>query len=130
MVETLPASRYVCLAIRQLSNGVTTQRPCLAQGLHWSVSAAKNDVILTRRQINQCLVSKRRCTVSTLNEIAANHARMAKLKEEESMRLSALQGQVVGSFEIPPIEAPQEMSLHFMTGVQDHSFGDASALSF
>ncbi|WP_434575125.1 hypothetical protein J3P88_10610 [Pseudomonas sp. Z3-6] len=68
--------------------------------------------------------------MSTLNEIAANHARMAKLKEEESMRLSALQGQVVGSFEIPPIEAPQEMSLHFMKGVQDHSFGEAAALSF
>jgi hypothetical protein len=55
---------------------------------------------------------------------------MAKLKEEESMRLSALQGQVVGSFEMPPIEAPQKMPLHFIAGVQDHSFGDAAALSF
>jgi hypothetical protein len=68
--------------------------------------------------------------VSTLSEIAANHAKMAKLKEEESMRLSALQGQVVGSLEMPPIEAPQKMPLHFIAGVQDHSFGDAAALSF
>lgn len=129
MVATLPASMHVCPAIRQLSSVGANKRPRLAQGLHWPVSAAKNDVILTRRQINQCLVSKRRCTVSTLNEIAANHARMAKLKEEESMRLSALQGQVVGSFEIPPNEAPQEMPLHFLAGVQDHSFGEAT-LSF
>ncbi|WP_033045958.1 MULTISPECIES: hypothetical protein [Pseudomonas] len=68
--------------------------------------------------------------MSTLSEIAANHARMAKAKEEESIRLSALQGQVVGSFELPPIEAPQKMPLHFMAALQDHSFGEAAALGF
>ena len=68
--------------------------------------------------------------MSTLNEIAANHARMAKAKEEESIRLSALHGQVVGSFEIPPLEAKPQMPLHFMAAVQDHSFGEAAALSF
>jgi len=68
--------------------------------------------------------------VSTLNEIAANHARMAKAKEEESIRLSALQGQVVGSFDISPIEAKQEMPLHFLAGVQEHSFGEAAALNY
>lgn len=64
--------------------------------------------------------------MSTLNEIAANHARMAKAKEEESTRLNALQGQIVGSFEIAPVEAKQKMPLHFMAGVQDHPFGEAA----
>lgn len=64
--------------------------------------------------------------MSTLNEIAANHARMAKAKEEESTRLNALQGEIVGSFEIPPAEAKQEMPLHFMAGVQEHSLGEAA----
>ncbi|MCI0994800.1 hypothetical protein HNO91_26555 [Pseudomonas corrugata] len=68
--------------------------------------------------------------MSTLNEIAANHARMAKAKEEELIRLSALHVQVVGSFEITPIEAKQQMPLHFMAGVQEHSFGETAALSF
>ncbi|MBT2337630.1 MULTISPECIES: hypothetical protein [Pseudomonas] len=68
--------------------------------------------------------------MSTLNEIAANHARMDKAKEEESIRLSALHVQVVGSFEIQPIEAKQQMPLHFMAGVQEHSFGEAAALGF
>ncbi|WHS62352.1 hypothetical protein [Pseudomonas sp. G2-4] len=68
--------------------------------------------------------------MSTLNEIAANHARMAKAKEEESIRLSALHGQVVGSFEISPPEAKPQIPLHFMAGVQEHSFGEAAALSY
>ncbi|MEA1028366.1 hypothetical protein T3A99_07250 [Pseudomonas sp. N-137] len=70
--------------------------------------------------------------MSTLNEIAANHARMAKAKakEEESIRLRALHSQIVGSFDIAPVEAKQKMPLHFMAGVQDHSFGEALALNF
>ncbi|WLH10993.1 hypothetical protein PSH58_19210 [Pseudomonas hefeiensis] len=68
--------------------------------------------------------------MSTLNEIAANHARMAKAKEEESIRLRALHGQIVGGFDIAPVEAKQKMPLHFMAGVQDHSFGEALALNF
>ncbi|MBC3376174.1 hypothetical protein HU762_19695 [Pseudomonas sp. SWRI92] len=63
--------------------------------------------------------------MSTLNEIAANHARMAKLKEEESMRLSALESQVVGSFEMPCPQAKQDMPLHFLTMTQDHVFAEA-----
>ena len=101
----------------------------LAQALLGPVSAAKNDVTLTRRHTNQCLVSKWRCTVSTLNEIAANHARMAKAKEEESIRLSGLHAQVVGSFEMPPVETKQEMPLHFIIGVQDHSFAETGVLA-
>ncbi|WP_434569137.1 hypothetical protein [Pseudomonas sp. Z3-8] len=63
--------------------------------------------------------------MSTLNEIAANHARMAKLKEEESMRLSALQSQVVGSLELPVTHTEQQMPLHFLTILPDHAFADA-----
>ncbi|MBC3346867.1 hypothetical protein HU811_09500 [Pseudomonas sp. SWRI196] len=68
--------------------------------------------------------------MSTLNEIAANHARMAKAKEEESIRLSALEGQVVGNIEIAPLEAKPQMPLHFMAGVQEHSFGEVAALNY
>ncbi|WP_053150792.1 hypothetical protein [Pseudomonas sp. P97.38] len=68
--------------------------------------------------------------MSTLNEIAANHARMAKAKQEESIRLGALQGQIVGSFEIPPIEAKQSIPLHFMAGVPEHVFTETAALAF
>ena len=137
MVATLPVSLHVSRgadgcrhAIRQLRQ-VAANRPfCLAQALLGLVSAAKNDVILTRRHTNQCLVSKRRRTVSTLNEIAANHARMAKAKEQESIRLSGLHAQVVGSFEMPPVEAKQEMPLHIMVAVQDHAFAEGVALVF
>ncbi|SFB35083.1 hypothetical protein SAMN03159488_03176 [Pseudomonas sp. NFIX10] len=68
--------------------------------------------------------------MSTLNEIAANHARMAKAKEEESIRLSALQGQVVGSFEIASNETKPDIPLHLLAGVQEHSFGEAAALNY
>ncbi|MDO7897071.1 hypothetical protein [Pseudomonas citrulli] len=68
--------------------------------------------------------------MSTLNEIAANHARMAKAKEEESIRLNALHGQVVGGFEIAPIETKQPLPLHFMAGVPEHAFAEAAALGF
>ncbi|ROO36453.1 hypothetical protein BIV08_02770 [Pseudomonas sp. AF76] len=62
--------------------------------------------------------------MSTLNEIAANHARMAKAKEKESIRLSGLQGQIVGGFEMPAIEVKQDMPLHFMAAVQEHGFAE------
>lgn len=55
---------------------------------------------------------------------------MAKAKEEESIRLSELHIQVVGSLEITPIEAKQQMPLHFMAGVPERSFGEVVALSF
>jgi hypothetical protein len=50
---------------------------------------------------------------------------MAKLKEEESMRLSALHSQVVGSLELPTTQTEQEMPLHFLAIVPDHAFADA-----
>ncbi|WP_253423664.1 hypothetical protein [Pseudomonas sp. GGS8] len=58
--------------------------------------------------------------MSTLNEIAANHARMAKAKEEESTGLSERHLQIVGSFEIPSIDDQKRIPLHLITGVQDN----------
>lgn len=67
--------------------------------------------------------------MSTLNEIAANHARLAKAKEEESIRLSELHGQIVGGFEMPAIEARQDLSLHFnFIGLVDVMGGSHPAL--
>ncbi|UVL82264.1 hypothetical protein LOY35_18775 [Pseudomonas sp. B21-028] len=60
--------------------------------------------------------------MSTLNEIAANHARMAKAKEDESKRLSEFHAQVLGGFELPSVDATQESSLFFMAPVLEHSF--------
>jgi hypothetical protein len=98
--------------------------------LQQAVVAAQDDVILARQQILNAWSATGDVPVSTLNEIAANHARMAKLKEEESMRLSALQTQIVGSFEMPSTQPTQEIPLHFLVGVQDHSFGETAALVF
>ncbi|WP_223484988.1 hypothetical protein [Pseudomonas sp. A-RE-19] len=64
--------------------------------------------------------------MSTLNEIAANHARMAKAKEEESTRLRERHLQIVGSFEIPSTDEQQHMPLHLITGVQDNHLGQAT----
>ncbi|ALI03709.1 hypothetical protein C1Y08_27355 [Pseudomonas sp. FW306-02-F02-AA] len=64
--------------------------------------------------------------MSTLNEIAANHARMAKANEEESTGLSERHLQIVGSFEIPAIDAQQHIPLHLIAGVQDNHFEQAT----
>ncbi|TWC12301.1 MULTISPECIES: hypothetical protein [unclassified Pseudomonas] len=60
--------------------------------------------------------------MSTLNEIAANHARMAKAKEEESIRLSEFHAQVLGGFELPSVDVTQESSLFFMPPALEHTF--------
>ncbi len=65
--------------------------------------------------------------MSTLNEIAMNHARMAKAKEEESTGLSERQLQIVGSFEVPVIEVQQHIPLHLIAGAQDSHLGQACA---
>lgn len=65
--------------------------------------------------------------MSTLNEIAANHARMAKAKEQESTGLSERQLHIVGSFEIvTPVEQPH-VPLHLVAAAQDSSLALASA---
>ncbi|WP_237886006.1 hypothetical protein [Pseudomonas sp. PGPR40] len=63
--------------------------------------------------------------MSTLNEIAANHARMAKAKEEESTGLNERHLQIVGSIEIPSIDE-QHIPLHLITGGQDNHLGQAA----
>ncbi|VVQ29088.1 hypothetical protein PS943_01136 [Pseudomonas fluorescens] len=63
--------------------------------------------------------------MSTLNEIAANHARMAKALVEESTGLSERHTQIVDSFEVPSMDA-QHMPLHLIA-VQDNHFGQAAA---
>jgi hypothetical protein len=65
--------------------------------------------------------------VSTLNEIAANHARMAKAKELESTGLSERQVHIVGSIEISsPVEQPH-VPLHLVAAAQDNNLVQVSA---
>jgi hypothetical protein len=65
--------------------------------------------------------------VSTLNEIAMNHARMAKAKEEESTELTERHVQIVGNFEVPSLDAPPHIPLHLIAGAQDNHVGQACA---
>ncbi|MVV47488.1 hypothetical protein EJA72_04360 [Pseudomonas sp. PB120] len=67
--------------------------------------------------------------MSTLNEIAANHARMAKAKEEESTGPAERHLQIVGSFEMPSMEEQQHIPLHLIAGAQDSNLGQAAAYS-
>ena len=57
--------------------------------------------------------------MSTLNEIAMNHARMAKEKAAESTELSERHLQIVGSFEVPSIDVQQNVPMHLIAGVQE-----------
>ncbi|MET0846523.1 MAG: hypothetical protein ABWY46_10030 [Pseudomonas sp.] len=57
--------------------------------------------------------------MSTLNEIAANHARMAMAKAEESTGLSERHLQIVGSVEIRTGNEQPHVPLHFIAAVQD-----------
>ncbi|MHC8334170.1 hypothetical protein [Pseudomonas sp. LB3P25] len=66
--------------------------------------------------------------MSTLNEIAANHARMAKALVEESTGVSVRPTQIVDSFEVPSMDT-QHMPLHLIAGVQDNPIGQATAYS-
>ncbi|WP_077047704.1 hypothetical protein [Pseudomonas sp. KK4] len=59
--------------------------------------------------------------MSTLNEIAANHARMAKAKEAEATGLSERPLQIVGSIEMPTLEHQQQVPMHLIAGAQDGS---------
>ncbi|MBK5355822.1 hypothetical protein JFU37_25400 [Pseudomonas sp. TH41] len=63
--------------------------------------------------------------MSTLNEIAANHAKMAKASAGESTELSERQTQRVGGFEVPSIEPQQHVPLHFIVGAHDNHVGQA-----
>ncbi|WP_414873589.1 MULTISPECIES: hypothetical protein [unclassified Pseudomonas] len=67
--------------------------------------------------------------MSTLNEIAMNHARMAREKAAESTEVSERQLQIVGSFEVPSIEVQQNIPLHLIAGVQEGHLAHAGAAS-
>ncbi|MHC8287277.1 hypothetical protein ACYZUD_10730 [Pseudomonas sp. XS1P51] len=64
--------------------------------------------------------------MSTLNEIAANHARMAKALAGESTEMCERQPQVVGSFEVSSNDEQQHIPLHLIAGVQDNPLGLAA----
>ncbi|WP_347905970.1 hypothetical protein [Pseudomonas purpurea] len=64
--------------------------------------------------------------MSTLNEIAANHARMAKAKAEESTEQNGRHLQIVGGFEVPFIDGQQHIPLHLIPGVQDNHPGQVT----
>ena len=64
--------------------------------------------------------------MSTLSEIAANHARMAKTVQE-STGLIERHVQIVGSFEVPSLEEQPHIPLHLMAGVQDNHLGQVPA---
>ncbi|MGO4003766.1 hypothetical protein ABVN23_22105 [Pseudomonas fluorescens] len=61
--------------------------------------------------------------MSTLHEIAANHARMAKAKEPESTGLGERQPHVVGNIEISSVDELQPMPMHLLAGGQDSQHG-------
>ncbi|RON52638.1 hypothetical protein [Pseudomonas frederiksbergensis] len=65
--------------------------------------------------------------MSTLNEIAMNHARMLKAKEEESTGLSERHLQIVGSFEVPCADPQQNIALHLIVAAQDSHLSQACA---
>ncbi|OYP99360.1 hypothetical protein B7L09_29005 [Pseudomonas mandelii] len=65
--------------------------------------------------------------MSTLNEIAANHARkMAMAKAEESTGLSERHLQVVGSVEIRTSDEKPHVPLHFIAVAQDNHIAQAA----
>ncbi|EJM77235.1 hypothetical protein [Pseudomonas sp. GM55] len=67
--------------------------------------------------------------MSTLNEIAMNHARMAKEKAAESTELSERHLQIVGSFEVAPIEIQQNIPMHMIAGAQEGHHGLAATFA-
>jgi len=67
--------------------------------------------------------------VSTLNEIAMNHARMAKEKAEKSTELSERHFQIVGNFEVPSIEVQQNIPMHLIVGAQEGHHGLAASFA-
>ena len=70
----------------------------------------------------------RRCNVSTLNEIAMNHARMTRAKEEGSTKLSERQLQLLGGFEIPAVDTQQLIPSRLLV-TQDSSLDQGAGYS-
>lgn len=62
----------------------------------------------------------------TLNEIAANHAKMAKTLTREPTEACERQHLVVGGFEVSSVDEPQHMPLHLIVEAQDNPLGQAA----
>ncbi|MFK0089203.1 hypothetical protein ACIQUS_18155 [Pseudomonas sp. NPDC090755] len=52
--------------------------------------------------------------MSTLSEIAMNHARMVKRLAEESIATQERQPLVVGNFDVSAMDTPHHLPLHFL----------------
>jgi len=61
--------------------------------------------------------------VSTLSEIAANHAKMLQSLAGESTEMCERQPIVVGSFEVSSIEEQPRVPLHLIVNAQDAPIG-------
>ncbi|MHC8305505.1 hypothetical protein [Pseudomonas sp. PB3P13] len=57
--------------------------------------------------------------MSTLSEIAANHAKMAKAQVEESLAVSKRQIQIVGGFEMMTPDEASHVTLHYIDCPQE-----------
>ncbi|MBH3426238.1 hypothetical protein [Pseudomonas alkylphenolica] len=57
--------------------------------------------------------------MSTLNEIAMNHANMLNRLAQESIVLEQRQPLVVGGFEVSSLESPHPLPLPFLLDVAD-----------
>lgn len=58
--------------------------------------------------------------MSTLNEIAANHAKMAKKLEGESTEMCERQPLVVGGFEVTSVDEQPHVPMHLIVAAQDN----------
>lgn len=58
--------------------------------------------------------------MSTLSEIAANHAKMAKIMAGESTEICERQPLVVGGFEISSVDEQPHMPLHLIASAQEN----------
>lgn len=67
--------------------------------------------------------------MSTLNEIAMNHARMVKRLAEESITVHPRQPLVVGAIEVSSIDTPPHLPLHLLIEGADYTLADSPQAS-
>lgn len=68
-------------------------------------------------------------TVSTLNEIAANHAKMAKKLAGESTEMCERQPLVVGGFEVTSVDEQPHVPMHLIVAGQDNHVAQAAGFT-
>lgn len=67
--------------------------------------------------------------MSTLNEIAMNHARMVKRLAEESITVEQRQPLVVGAIEVSSIDTSHPLPLHFLIEGAEYGLSDSPQAS-